>query len=196
MSLPKKLYDTYRELCNTELVKSRNATPENMLEFQTVLNQSTPVEPTEVTQHEFLRCIYFSNPVGFVDYISDRYNRVSAAILWTESKRIAKFFKLSGVVHISWSDDTKSYTVVPYVPRENRPVTTNQSRETTTRKQYSARGTHYTRSNTKGSANNKSHQSNYPKKVSNPTYADVTKPENSTRPSTVEKTPDTEQVTV
>ncbi len=120
MSLPKRLYELFRELLETELVKSRKATAETMLAFQNLLNQANPTSEAESAQHELVRGIYFSNPGSFAEYLRDRRNRAGALVLWTESKRIAKFFNLDGVVHISWDETEKNYRVVAYVARDKR----------------------------------------------------------------------------
>jgi len=120
MSLPKRIYELGREIANCDLVTQQNPTQENMTAFQNLLNQSWPVDTDEQAQRELIRGMYYSNPVGFMQYISTPRNRVRSLVLWTESKRIAKFFNLSGRVHISWDETTHSYNVVPHVPRAQR----------------------------------------------------------------------------
>jgi hypothetical protein len=124
MSLPQRLYELYREVAACELVESRRATPENMLVFQDLLNKTWPVDEAETHQRTLVRAMYNSRQRGFVDYISVSKNRVGALILWTESKSIARYFGLSGVVHISWNEESHTYTVSTYVPRELRPEVT------------------------------------------------------------------------
>jgi hypothetical protein len=121
MSLPKRIYDLYRELQASTLVETKNATPDNMLAFGNLLNQCSPTTPEEVAQRDLVRGMYYSNPVGFLKYVGLARNRVGALVLYTESKRIAKFFGLQGRVHISWAEDTNTYNVTAHVPREQRP---------------------------------------------------------------------------
>ena len=123
MSLPTRIYELGREIADSELVKTRVASPENMKAFQDLLNQSWPVSEAETAQRELVRGMYYSNTTSFVQYCSHPRNRVRALILWTESKRIAKFYNLSGCVHISWDEDAKQYNVVPHVPRPRRTST-------------------------------------------------------------------------
>ncbi len=120
MSLPQRVYELGRDLANSELVNTRVATNENMVAFQNLLNQSWPVDAAEQAQRDLVRGMYYGNPVGFLQYISIPRNRVRSLILWTESKRIAKFYNLNGCVHISWDDTTHTYSVVPHVPRQER----------------------------------------------------------------------------
>lgn len=121
MSLPKRIYDLGRDVASCNLVKTRTSSAENMLELQNLLNQSWPVDAAEEAQRDLTRGMYYGNPIGFLQYISEAKNRVRSLILWTESKRIARFFNLNGLVHISWNEETHSYSVVPHVPRTERP---------------------------------------------------------------------------
>jgi hypothetical protein len=118
MSLPKRIYELGKAIANSDLVVTKIASYENMQAFQHLLNQSFPVDEKEAAQRELVRSMYYCNPFGFLQYISVSRNRVKALILWTESKRIARFFDLNRCVHISWSEETGAYTVVPYIPRE------------------------------------------------------------------------------
>ncbi len=120
MSLPQRIYELGRDVANCQLVTSRTATPDNMTEFQNLLNQSWPVDANEEAQRNLVRGMYYGNPTGFLEYIGAPRNRVRSLILWTESKRIAKFFNLNGCVHISWDEATHSYNVVPHVTQPRR----------------------------------------------------------------------------
>lgn len=121
MSLPKRIYDLYRELLASELVQSNNVTDENMQAFANLLNQCTPIDAEEASHRNIVRGMYYSNPVGFLKYISQPRNRVGALVLYTESKCVAKLFNLKGRVHVKWDETTSTYSVTRYVPREQRP---------------------------------------------------------------------------
>jgi hypothetical protein len=137
MSLPKRLYELGRAISNCDLVTTKKVNAQTMAEFQELLNKSYPVDEKEAAQREIVRSMYYCNPFGFLQYISVAKNRVRALILWTESKRIARFFDVNKYIHISWNGE--SYSVVPYEPRDTRdthaqPVTqvtavTNPSRQ-------------------------------------------------------------------
>ena len=120
MSLPKRIYELWREITNCDLVISQVPTTENMVEFQNLLNRSTPMDANEQAHRELVRCMYYSNPVGFMRYISVYRNRVQPLVLWTESKRIAKLFNLTGHIHISWNESTGQYVVMRHIPRQFR----------------------------------------------------------------------------
>lgn len=150
MSLPKRLYNLYKEICGCELVTSGSVTTENLADFQNLVNDAQATSPNaeqnELVQQEFTRSLYYSNPVGFYHYVSNNRNRVSALILWTESKRIVKFFNLHNRVHLSWNPDTKLYLATPHVPRQNRQDTNTDSTEQSTEQQTSVqRGGRQTR---------------------------------------------------
>ena len=118
MSLPQRIYQIYREVVACDLVKTRKATPESILQFQTLLNKAFPENEVETHQRALVRSMYNSSPVGFYSYIYQNRSRVGALSLWTESRCLAKFFRLNRVVYISFNETTQQYTVVQYVPRE------------------------------------------------------------------------------
>jgi hypothetical protein len=120
MSLPKRLYDVFRDISQCEIVRTKKTTAANMLEFETLLNNSNPTSETEDAQKELVRGIYYSNPIGFIRYISFPRNRVGGLILYTESKRIARFFNLQRCVHITWNTESKTYAVTKHIPRSER----------------------------------------------------------------------------
>jgi len=117
MSLPKRLYDLYRQISQCPLVQTGEVTDETLEEFQNLLNEAQPQmdNPEEHAYRSLTKSMYHSNPVGFIKYISVSRNRVSALILWTESKRIVRFFSLQGRVHLSWDPTTQNYIASHHV---------------------------------------------------------------------------------
>ncbi len=122
-----RIYDLYRELRDTELVRSKKVTVQSMEVFCNLLNECSPKTPEETACRAFVRCMYYYNRVGFLKYIGLSRNRVSALVLYTESKNIATFLGLRGVVHIRWNDDTSMYTVEAYIPRDLRQTIVNDT---------------------------------------------------------------------
>jgi hypothetical protein len=120
MSLPKRLYESYRNLCNSQLVVTLVNSVENMGEFELLLNNVFPINEVEYTNSNLTKLMYYSNPAGFMRYISDPLNKVGALVLYTESKQIVKHFRLNGCVHISWDKTTKLYKVSAYEKRERK----------------------------------------------------------------------------
>jgi len=117
MALPKQLYDTYKEVCQCPLVMGAEATTENLLTFQTLINTAQPASDNVEgqAQRALTKAMYYSNPIGFMHYISTTRNRVAALVLWTESKRIVRFLNLQGRVHLSWNAEKQQYIAMPHV---------------------------------------------------------------------------------
>ncbi len=123
MSLPKRIYELEREIASCDLIAKGIVTDESMLAFQNLLNQSWPSNTVETAQRDLVRSMYYSNPQEFTRYVSLHKNKVRALILWTESKRIAKFFDLYGRVHISWNEETNSYVVARHIDNPDKKST-------------------------------------------------------------------------
>ena len=120
MSVHARLYQCYKKVAVCNLVKTREATVENITEFKQLLNDSLPRDSTEAAMKSFTRGLYNSNQVGFLKYITNKDNRVSSLILWTESKRIVRYFRLSGLVFILWNDAENRYDVSVAENKETR----------------------------------------------------------------------------
>jgi len=116
MSIHNRLYNCYKKLLSCPLVKSKEVNEENLTEFENVLNTSLPNGSDEVAMHNFCRSMYYSNPIGFVKYVTYYKNKVSSLILWTESRKLVRHFGLQGLVHVSWNKDTGKYVVNKYRP--------------------------------------------------------------------------------
>lgn len=121
MSLPKQLYDVYKQICQCPLVQNWEVTDETLAEFQQLLNAAQPASDNVEgnAQRTLTKAMYHSNPIGFMQYVSVRRNRVSALILWTESKRIVRFFELQGRVHLSWDSAKQQYVASRHVRQSN-----------------------------------------------------------------------------
>lgn len=152
MSIPQRIYELGRSVAHCDVVKTKTATEENMRELQNILNDSVPVNHDEEVQHSLIRGMYYCNPVGFLQYVSNPANRVMSLVLWTESKRIARFYKLNGVVHISWNADAGSYIVVPYIPREERDSVPSPDEVLADDPDHDERNTRPSRRGTRGSS--------------------------------------------
>ena len=139
MALHKRLYDCYKLVTKCKLVAG-DTSDDAITEFQTLLNNAQPVDDVEeLAKRSVVKGMYYSNQEGFIRYISTTANRVSALILWTESKRIVKFFNLQGRVHLSWNDETNTYVAQKHLKPVDRPVSDLQTSS------YRGRGGHNTR---------------------------------------------------
>jgi hypothetical protein len=121
MSLPKRLYDLYRQISQCQLVQSENVNDETLTEFHNLLNESQPgVDDVEEKAYSRLtKAMYHSNPTGFIKYVSVNRNRVGSLILWTESKRIIRYFGLQGRVHLNWDNESQKYVATRHVRQNN-----------------------------------------------------------------------------
>jgi hypothetical protein len=140
MSVPKRLYDLFRSIENCDLVKRKSATKESMTEFERLLNESCPSTAEEGHHKDLVWAMYQSNQYEFINYVSMMQNRVGALILYTESKKIAKFFDVGALVHIRWDLEKKSYSVEPFVRRTERP--NNYSRTNPRQRQVTKKTTY------------------------------------------------------
>lgn len=120
MSIPRNLYENFKSLTQTSLVKDKDADEKNIQEFQTILNHAQPADESERKMQFIIHSMYYSNSDAFYDYLSDRRHRCNALILWIDGYSIARFFRLVGVVHISWDKETRLYNVTKYRPNKNR----------------------------------------------------------------------------
>ena len=120
MSLPKRIYDIFREIERCRIVSDHIVNDKTMAELENLLNDAIPINDEEVAHKNLVRSIYHSSTLGFIRYLSNVKNRASALILYTESKSMARFFELQKVVHIKWSDENSTYTVSRYIPKNER----------------------------------------------------------------------------
>jgi len=131
MALHKRLYDCYKLVTKSRLV-SGDVSEDTIAEFQTLLNNAQPVDDVEeLARRSLVKSMYYSNQEGFMRYISSSANRVSALILWTESKRIVRFFNLQGKVHLSWNDETNQYVAQKHLKQSERPTTSKTKQRDT-----------------------------------------------------------------
>jgi hypothetical protein len=132
MALPQRLYNLYRKISDCALVKEKKATSSNIVEFQDLLNESTPVTDEEGVQKRLILDIYHSNTVGFLKYVKDYHNRVSPLILYAETRAIVDFFELQGCIHLLWDDKNSKFVVSKYLTKEERHGDTKVARSSST----------------------------------------------------------------
>jgi hypothetical protein len=111
-----RLYNCYKKIVSCSLVKVKEINNETLEEFEKLLNSTIPENADETSKQSFCRYMYYSNPIGFVKYISYHKNRVSSLVLWTESKNIVRHFGLQRLVHITWNKEDVKYVVSKYNP--------------------------------------------------------------------------------
>jgi hypothetical protein len=124
MSLPKRLYQSFRNVCATSLVRTREVTPETMKEFENAVNEALPQTEAETAQLEFFKGFFNGNPEASYAFIHKYDNMVNATILWTRGLYIARHFGLSRKIYMRWDAETKRYSVEAHTPKtvEATPV--------------------------------------------------------------------------
>ncbi len=120
MSLPKVLVESYKAICECELVKNKDASQENINVFKTLLNNAQKATSKYLEYRYIIKSMYLNNPNNFMRYISNKHNKVEPLILWTESKRIIHAFDLYNMVHLIWNKGEQQYEVIPYKVKPKR----------------------------------------------------------------------------
>jgi hypothetical protein len=154
MSLPKRLYDLYREIRQCQVVSSGEVNTDSLLAFQNLVNAAQPVKDNveEQAYRQLTKAMYHSNPVGFMQYISTSKNRVGALVLWTESKRIVQYFGLRNRVHLSWDPVQSQYLAVPHVQQPGARDDSTGDTTTSTNDESKTTTQRYARGNTRGTS--------------------------------------------
>jgi hypothetical protein len=150
MALPQRLYNLYRKISDCALVKEKKATSSNIVEFQNLLNDSTPVTDEEGVQKRLILDIYHSNTVGFLKYVKDYHNRVSPLILYAETRAIVDFFELQRCIHLLWDEKNSKFVVSKYLTKEERHGDSKVAPRTTTNTRGRGRGGSFSRILTRG----------------------------------------------
>jgi hypothetical protein len=109
MSLPARLYNTFRKIQKSALVTKSVYTDADITEFVELLNSAHPADETELIQYKFARCMFNSHKESYIKYITNQESNVSALILWTESKVIVRFFGIQQKIYLGWDDENKTY---------------------------------------------------------------------------------------
>jgi hypothetical protein len=77
------------------------------MEFQHLLNTSTPQLESDNNYKEIIKYLYRKNPRDFYKLVIT--SRIKNIILWTESKCIVSHFGLRNIVYIKWDNDENMY---------------------------------------------------------------------------------------
>jgi hypothetical protein len=100
---PQQLYDNYKRIRNSKLILNKSLDIDNIVEFQTYLNDAQPVSAEDSQTRSLIQYLYRKNPNNFCRFLVR--SRLSHLILWTEAKCIVRHFGLRGVVYVKWNDD-------------------------------------------------------------------------------------------
>jgi hypothetical protein len=131
--IPQNLYDGYRRIKRTPLVRDRNYTETALKEFEYILNSCQPEEANQL-EYSVVKFFFMANKKGFCYMI--RNNNSEAFVLWTNPNTIVRWFGLAGLVYLHFNKETRTYQVdvhqslknedgtlkVPYKPGQPPPV--------------------------------------------------------------------------
>lgn len=131
----KRIFLTFQELLKTRIVTEKQDstyefTPQDFIDFEVLLNKSTPVNEFETNLRLSLRLLYHKNKESFVNYLTKTENKSIQFLLWTDGKTIAEVLNIQQRIFIIWDNTTQKYTVKRFV---------NPAKHTT-KKQYFNRG--------------------------------------------------------
>jgi hypothetical protein len=104
---PQKLFENYKKITNSKLIRNRELSDENIAEFELLLNQAQPQSDDENCMRSFVQYLYRMNPGHFTRFI--QRSRLSHLALWTEAKFMVRTFELRGLVYIKWDSDENKY---------------------------------------------------------------------------------------
>lgn len=102
MSPPQYVYNSYKEIRDSELIRNKVLTDDSIASFQHSLNKSQPISDDEVKMRSFIQYLYRKNPTNFCKFLSR--SKLNHLILWTEAKCIVMYFGLRGIVYVKWND--------------------------------------------------------------------------------------------
>lgn len=117
-SINNRLLTLWERLKASNLVVTKTATPENINEFNKILNMSVPVTQYEHGVQDMLRHLYTDRKTYF-QFIHN--GNCAHYILLTSAAPIIGELKLSGVVDITWNSYDKEFIVVA-VPTESTSI--------------------------------------------------------------------------
>lgn len=100
---PQQVYDSYKEIRDSELIRNKILTDKNITEFQLSLNKSQPSSEEESKTRSLIQYMYRKNPTNFCRFLVR--SKLSHLILWTEAKCIVRHFGLIGIVYVKWNDN-------------------------------------------------------------------------------------------
>lgn len=118
-----RLSSVWKLLVETDLVKTRVVTEDNLREFSRVLGKASPVTDIERAAGNIFRFMYARDKVHFYDYIG--LSGSVPLILLTDGSLVIDELGLRGIVSIHWNKQGDEYNVAvfaagdPDVPNRN-----------------------------------------------------------------------------
>ena len=102
---PDYLFSNYASAFESDLIKKKIFSQENIFAFEELLNAAQPTDERDSLLRACVRQMYFANPNGFMRFIMHSNSRLNALVMWTESKRIVHHFGIKGLVYVKWNGD-------------------------------------------------------------------------------------------
>jgi hypothetical protein len=104
MAPPQQVYDSYKEIRDSEFIRNKVLSDKNIEGFQLSLNNSQPISEEESKIRSLIQYFYRKNPTNFCRFLVR--SKLNHLILWTEAKCIVRHFGLRGIVYVKWNDNS------------------------------------------------------------------------------------------
>jgi hypothetical protein len=104
MAPPQQVYDSYKEIRNSELIRNKVLSDKNIECFQLSLNNAQPLSDEESKTRSLIQYLYRKNPTNFCRFLVR--SKLNHLILWTEAKCIVRHFGLMGIVYVKWNNNS------------------------------------------------------------------------------------------
>jgi hypothetical protein len=98
------VYESYKEIRDSELIRNNVLSDKTIEEFQLSLNNAQPTSDEEYKNRSLIQYLYRKNPTNFCRFLVR--SKLSHLILWTEAKCIVTHFGLRGTVYVKWNDNS------------------------------------------------------------------------------------------
>jgi hypothetical protein len=104
MAPPQQVYESYKAIRNSELIRNKVLSDKNIECFQLSLNTSLPLSEEDSKTRSLIQYLYRKNPTNFCRFLVR--SKLNHLILWTEAKCIVRHFGLMGIVYVKWNDNS------------------------------------------------------------------------------------------
>jgi hypothetical protein len=104
---PQKLFEAFKDITNSNLIRNKELSDENIAQFENLLNTAQPQTDEDHCMRSFVQYLYRKNPGHFTRFI--QRSHLNHLTLWTEAKFMVSVFELRGLVYIKWDIDANKY---------------------------------------------------------------------------------------
>lgn len=110
MTYLENIKSLYSELKQSELYKSKNASVENMKNFEELLNKTIPQEQADIDFRITIKQMFNVNPNSFYNCIYS----MPYLYLLIDGRTISRHFHLENIIYIKWNKQKNTYKVTLY----------------------------------------------------------------------------------